>query len=355
LINEGLQQDLTQDNIILEGELVFLQKENNAYKNLTKSIKLEIPIIRNIESIEKLIETNEIDISNKKLILNEIKDQSKGEVISATRFSTFSTCPLKYNLLYNFKLGDLIQQSYRFRNTSQLNIEEDYNRNELSSYLFDDESNLTEYSKFKGQLIHYILRKNLSRENLPVFVEEKLENNFDENILESLKSEILNDLFLFYDSEEFKFLNSFSDYRNEFEAYLKEEDFYLFGILDKLLIDDENLIIVDYKTDNISKNEINAIAQKYLPQLKFYAYIISRLFNKRQQIEGRIIFVKHPEKPFIFNFDEIDDRNIKSSIKLMIHSIRNNNYSVNLNACDDCIFADENSQCIKSRVMQNIN
>lgn len=355
LINEGLKQDLTKDNITLEGELVFLQKVNNSYTNLTKSIKLEIPIVRNIETTGKLFETNEFDISNKKLILSEIKDKSRGEVISATRFSTFSNCPLKYNLLYNYKLGDLIQQSFRFRSTSKFNIEEDYNRNELSSYLFDDETSIAEFSKFKGKLIHYALRKNLSRESLPAFIEEKLKNNFNGEIPGSLKAEIMNDLLLFYDSDEFKFINSFPNYRNEFEAYLKEEDFYLFGILDKLIIEDRKIIIVDYKTDNIKANEFNANAQKYLPQLKFYAYIISRLFKQKQKIEGRIIFIKYPEDPFIFNFDETADQNIKSSIISMIHSIRNNNYSVNLNACKDCIFSDENSQCIQSRVMLKLN
>jgi len=37
----------------------------------------------------------------------------------------------------------------------------------------------------------------------------------------------------------------------------------------------------------------------------------------------------------------------------MVNSIRNNNYSVNLNACKNCVFADENSQCVKARLMQN--
>ena len=355
LINEGLKQDFTQNIITLEGELVFLQKENEVYTNQTKSIKLEIPIVRDIEFTEVLIKTNEFDLNNKKFIVSGIEDHSKGEVISATRFSTFSSCPLKYNLLYNYKLGDLIQQSFRFRKHSKTNIEEDYNRNELSSYLLDDESTLAEFSKLKGQLIHYALRKNLSREELPVFVEEKLKNSFTENIPELLKTEILNDLYLFYDSNEFKFLNSFTNYRNEFEAYLKEEDFYLFGILDKLIIEENKITIVDYKTDNIVKNEINVTAQKYLPQLKFYAYIISRLFNKKQQVEGRIIFIKYPENPFIFNFDGTADQSIKSGIKSMIHSIRNNNYSVNLSACKDCIFADENLQCVKSRIELKIN
>jgi ATP-dependent helicase/nuclease subunit A len=355
LINEGLKKDFTQNIITLEGELVFLQKENEVYTNQTKPIKLEIPILRDIEFTEVLIKANEFDLNKKKVLVSGIEDHSKGEVISATRFSTFSSCPLKYNLLYNYKLGDLIQQSFQFRSASKTYIDDDYNRNELSSYLLDDESTVTEFSKFKGQLIHYALRKNFSREELPVFVEEKLKNIFSENIPDLLKTEILNDLYLFFDSNEFKFLNSFTNYRNEFEAYLKEEDFYLFGILDKLIFEENKITIVDYKTDNIKETELYSSAEKYLPQLKFYAYIISKLFNKKQQVEGRLIFIKYPENPFIFNFDGTADQSIKSGIKLMIESMRNNNYSVNLSACKDCIFADENLQCVKSRIELKIN
>ncbi|RPI73027.1 MAG: hypothetical protein EHM47_06935, partial [Ignavibacteriales bacterium] len=159
----------------------------------------------------------------------------------------------------------------------------------------------------------------------------------------------------FYNSDEFSFISSFANYRDEFEVYLKEEDFYLFGILDKLIIEDKKFIIIDYKTDFINHNKTEASAQRYLPQLKFYAYIISRLFNKKQEIEGRIIFIKNPDKPFIINFDEASDHQIKSTIKSMIYSIRNNNYSVNLSACNNCIFADENKQCVKSRIMRQPN
>jgi hypothetical protein len=241
----------------------------------------------------------------------------------------------------------LIQQSNKYQTKFRQNILEDYNHSELDSYLFDDHSSLAEFSKLKGEVIHYALRKNISRDNLPAFVEERLKNNIDEEIPESLNDSLLTDLRLFYDSDEFKFINSFTSYHNEFEAYLKEGDYYLFGILDKLIIDEKKIIIVDYKTDNIKEDEINSSAEKYLPQLKFYAYIISRLFNKSQEIEGRIIFVKYPEKPYVFNYDDISDKNIKTDIESMILSIRNNNYSVNLNACKECIFSDEKSRCIK--------
>jgi ATP-dependent helicase/nuclease subunit A len=353
LIKEGLNLDFSKDSFEMKGELTFLNKENEKYFNTTKKIQLNIPLTRNINFGDLLDEEEIFDINNRELILKEIQDHSVGEVISATRFSTFSDCPLKYNLLYNFKIGDLFHRSIKITSSSKSDLQEDYNRNELSSYLLDDESKRDNYAKFKGKLIHYILSKNISKENLAQFVKEQIKNKFDETNPGSLENEILNDLLLFYNSKEYKRINSFPDYKNEFEVYIKEDDFYLFGILDKLIITDKKLIIIDYKTDNVGRNEINFRAEKYFPQLKFYFYIISRLFNKKQKIEGRLIFIKYPENPFIFNYDELSQKNIKSSVKAMVSSIRNNNYSVNLNACKECIFSNDNIQCIQKAVKVN--
>jgi ATP-dependent helicase/nuclease subunit A len=347
MVVEGLNQDLSTDMITLQGELTFLKKDKDKFVNVIKPIEIEIPIIRNIELSGNKIETAINEISNKKIILSKINDHSKGEVISATRFSTFSSCPMKYNLLYNYKIGNLIQRAKDFKQTNLQTTLEEYNRNELDSYLLDDQHNFREYSKVKGKIIHNALRKKISKGSISTFVEERLKYTFDVEVPQKLTEDITGDLLAFYDSEEFNFIKSFTKYRNEFEIYLEERDYYLFGILDKLIIDEKKLIIVDYKTDNIKETELNSRAGKYLPQLQFYAYIVSRLFTNRQDIEGRIIFIKYPEKPIVFKYDEDSDSKIKSGINFMIKSIRNSNYSVNLSACDDCIFADDSSKCLK--------
>ncbi len=162
LINEGLNHDLSDDTITLAGELTFLQKTNDKFINDIKPIEIEIPIIRNVDISVKLVEAKKNEISKKALFLSEINDQSEGEVISATRFSTFSSCPRKYNLIYNYKIGDLIQRTKYFQKKNTQITTEEYNRNELESYLLDDKQNINEYSRLKGKIIHYALRKNLS-------------------------------------------------------------------------------------------------------------------------------------------------------------------------------------------------
>ncbi|HEY6437472.1 MAG TPA: 3'-5' exonuclease, partial [Ignavibacteriaceae bacterium] len=345
LINEGLNQYLSEDKFTLEGKLTFLKKKNDKFVNVTNPIELDIPIIRKIDLQESNFKPADNEIIIKELFLSEIIDHSKREVISATRFSAFANCPMKYNLLYNYKVGDLIQRSKEFEKKYWSNSFEDYNGNELGSYLFDDQHNFQEYSKLKGKIIHYALRKNIRKENISSFVDEQLKNSIIDDSVQKMSENIEKDLEEFCESKEFEFINSFQNYRDEFEVYLKEDDYYLFGILDKLIIDEKKIIIVDYKTDNIKEDELNSRAGKYSLQLQFYAYIVSRLFGKSQEIECRIIFIKYPQKSFTFKYDAISDSNVRSVINSMIMSIRNSNYSVNLNVCDDCIFAD-NAQCL---------
>jgi ATP-dependent helicase/nuclease subunit A len=189
------------------------------------------------------------------------------------------------------------------------------------------------------------LSKNLEKSKIEMFVKNQIKNFTNEANTDLITKEIIDEIELFYNSEEYKFISSFNNYKNEFEIYLKEEDFYLFGIIDKLIINDDKLIIVDYKTDNIKRDEINNRAEKYLSQLKFYSYITSRLFNKKKRIEGRIVFVKYPDNPFILTYDDVSDTNIKSDLKQMINSIRNNDYSIKQGSCKDCLFSNNNTTC----------
>ena len=352
LVSEGLNTTFKQNLIELNGQLNFLKRADETYSNISEEILFEIPLSREINIQNFISEEVKEELINKNIILPKIEDHSKGEAISATSFSTFSDCPSKYNLVYNFKVGDIFYKS--LKNNTHQNVEqsEDYNKNELNSQLLDDKSNQSEYSKIKGNLIHYILSKNLGKSDLATFVKNQIKNLANKENIELITKEIIDEVELFYNSNEYNFISLFNDYKNEFEIYLKEGDHYLFGIIDKLLITNDKFIIVDYKTDNIKKNEINDSAEKYLPQLKFYLYITSRLFNKKRQIEGRIIFVKYPDNPFILTYDEVSDKNVKSELKQMINSIRNNDYSVKQDSCKECLFADYSSVC---KSLQNIN
>ena len=163
---------------------------------------------------------------------------------------------------------------------------------------------------------------------------------------DTLNKEIVSYLIAFYQSEEFKFLNSFKHFHNELKVYLNEDDHFLYGIIDKLILDDDRLIIADYKTDDVEENEIQERADNYITQLKFYAYIVRSLFKEVIDIQLRIVFLKHPAKAVIVNLNEKESGQIKQEIKLFLDSVRKNNFKPNFSHCSSCSFSINYTTCI---------
>jgi len=351
LIQQGLNTDLSGNEIIIEDELEYLRQENNKYQNVIEKLKITIPVLRKIEfPADKITKEEETGLKFKNYI-DKISDHSKGEIISATKFSVFLNCPLKYNLTYNFNLADLVSvlQAESKYQTGKKHFE--YNSKEFNSRFVEEMYSGESHANLKGKLIHKILEKETGENDI-----EDLTNSFlnqevflpdlDEKTIRNFMESIKNDVKIFYSSEEYKFISSFRSYKNEFEAYLKEDDYYLYGIIDKLIISDKKIIIVDYKTDFVTENLLNKKAENYLPQMRFYAYIISRLFPDAEEIEIRLVFIRMPEIPFVTNFNAQDKKEIKMQLKGYISSIREENFSVNLHHCNECVFADNNNKCI---------
>lgn len=203
----------------------------------------------------------------------------------------------------------------------------------------------------KGIIIHKILQNEVSEQFLETFIEDSLKSELDafeysDKISSTLKEDILNDIKAFYCSAFYGSLKSFPNYKNEFEIYIKENDYFLYGIIDKLLIENNKFTIVDYKTDDISKEEINERAENYLPQLEFYSYIVSQFFGKKHEIELNLAFIKHPDKIFKRSINSDDFVKISLEIKEMVSVFRNGKFSKNLDHCNKCLYALRQEGCI---------
>jgi hypothetical protein len=149
----------------------------------------------------------------------------------------------------------------------------------------------------------------------------------------------------FYHSSEYNNLSKYSTYKNETEIYLNEKDFYLYGIIDKLITDGDKYIIVDYKTDDIEKELIENRAKYYLNQLNFYVYIVSKLHREFDEIEIRLVFLKFPDNPFVINYNRKNIVELRKDILKIINRILGEEYPKNLSHCYECNFS-INNKCI---------
>lgn len=329
LLIEGLGDFYEKENIFLSDDVEFLSVNNEEYKSYMKNISINVKIEKEIKAIE-LKKENEQIIAYKKYI-RPIVDEPVDEIISATKIAIYQQCPVKYQLTYELGYQPILEL-----------LKNENNIFEFQPY--EEEDYL--YGRIRGKIIHKLLT-NENRTDLTIAITKELErNNFQNNsskIIQSIKSE----LELYYSSSIYKLLSSFKDYKSEYEIYTRRNGYILYGIIDKLIIKDDELLIVDYKTDNIKETQITKRAENYFNQLMFYAVVLSSLYPSYKKFVLQLIFLKYPELKTIKNISIDDIQEHELLIKNAVEKIYKQNFKPNYSHCAQCHFYWEERKCIK--------
>ena len=356
MLQSGLDIDFKKGEFSINSSLKFTTTLKNEYKTEERKVKTSIKIVNKIDNVIST-EPEQKYLQKRGILLDKITDKPEGEFISATKVAVYKQCPLKYQLTYEFgftKIFNKYKNWYRnsiIENKDVVNYEFNNKEELLANNIQLEENNTVGYSDIKGKIIHKILQEELDKSLVDIFVERKLKDEidvfaFDTERVIKLKNEIYLLLDNYYNSETFKEISGLTNYENEFEIYVKENDYFLYGIIDKLIITSEKLYIVDYKTDDLDKDNLVERGNAYLPQLEFYSYIVNQLFIENKQIELKIVFLKYPEINFSKKIVKEDIKRIKLGLREMVNSIRKDSFPKNLKHCAKCLYALNNDQCI---------
>lgn len=337
-ISDGLNIDFEKAGVELNSSLKFMSLENEKYEIYEKELNLNIPIVRNIDEIDgKGIDELKDEVDPKIISIDKKEDSIKNEIVSATKTAMYLQCPLKYKLTYELGYSKIL----KIFNEQMSSF--DYN------YKEDDETN--ELADLRGRVIHSVLEKELDGEELTEIISEYVDRELElrqsdykekDAFINSIKIELTE----YYNSSTYKKIKSYNNFKNEFEIYTKEYDYYLYGIIDKIIIDEKKIVIVDYKTDKITLEQIEERGTGYLPQLKFYAYLAKKMFPEAEEIKCSLVFIKHPENVFEKIVSESELAKYKSEVNNIVNEIRKNNFPPNLSHCAMCHFAVSNGKCV---------
>lgn len=350
LIQKGLNIVLSSDEISIRENLGRLIKKEGKFITERETIHLHIPILKG-ESKKPFDDNPEKIIPDKKFLIKTIADTSANELISASRLSVFLQCPLKYKLKYVYGFKEIYDFYKRNYDKNVKSYRQEFKREEENIITEQLIFERTDIAAVKGKIIHKALQKNIPPNSIDDFVKKELLAEADsiegsEILTGQIGNELKTDIQNFIVSEQYLFLNSFTNFKSEFEIYLKENDYYLFGIIDKIIFTEDKIIIADYKTDSITEEEINTRAKDYINQLRFYSYIVHNYFRDNRKIEMRIVFTKHPGKPVILLNSEETLHGIKKHILSFINAVRNSKFEPEISHCADCNFAINGKQCI---------
>lgn len=91
---------------------------------------------------------------------------------------------------------------------------------------------------------------------------------------------------------EFKF--SILDDGAAFDPELEGEKILLQGVVDCALMDDDGIVVMDFKTDRVTEETVHATAQRYRPQVEAYAEALSRIFEKN--VKAKMLYFFHLDR-----------------------------------------------------------
>lgn len=339
LVIQGLQIDLFSKNFEINSKQQFMKDAKDNFEIYELDFSTNVEITKKISSETSHVFSNPKITPLKDFKVGDIKDHEKNEIISATKVAIFTQCPTKYYLTY--KLGYI----------ELLKITQTYSYNYDFKSGEDEETNI--YADIKGLIIHKLLELETEYNELDETLDQlipKFVNEFQDVNLAQIKTKIKNDLKEFYNSDSYSELKSAAKFYNEFEVYAKEVDYYVYGIIDKLIIEDDILTIVDYKTDRLDKVSVEEKSEHYIPQLKFYSYCVKKKYPSISQINVKLIFIQNPHQPMEFNFDEQSIDGFGNYIKKVVDAIRKRQFTKNLKHCRQCHFYIDNECALQEEL-----
>lgn len=326
------------DNINVNFNQEFMKLKNAEFERFRKELQVKISIIKNVFDATKVeVEEYKINSDNLEIETHEIIDKEENEIISATKIATFTQCPVKYQLTYELGYGKLLNL-----------MQQDDDRFDLN-YSEDSEEKLN--SNVKGLIIHKILEEE-NIEDLQKFIRTAVNAQtglLDTNLISQKEiDKITVSIKRFLQSELWGYIKSFSTYFKECEIYSKHKDYFLYGIIDRLIIDEDKIIIVDYKSDSFLPSEAEEKGTHYLPQLMFYALVVSKQYEKIKNYELRLAFIEQPQIEFKKNIGINDLESFEKEIEKIIGKIRDKNFIPNFEHCSKCHYSPDRKNCVKN-------
>lgn len=344
LIKSGLKIDFANKLYSLNGDLEFLQLSNGKYIKNSRVVKLEIPINYIVDFDEKLKKSVSDKSVELNIDVNVIEPTLEKDIISATKLSVYNQCPTKYLLTYEYGFGSINEL---FKQNHFIIPEPENDHLQAEEIITKDKFTENIRSDVKGALIHQLLEREINLNNVDDEITRILvKSGFIDDALIENKKAIISDFKNFIQSDIYKTIQSYKNYKNEYQIYLKDEDIFLFGIIDKIIFAEDELIIVDYKTDDIPEEEIEIRAENYMIQLKFYLYLAKRLFSKYNSFRLMLIFIKHPQKRVIKKYTMTEFFLVKREISDIIKGIIQKNFHKNIEHCGICVYSDKSKNCI---------
>lgn len=263
-------------------------------------------------------------VQPREIMVETLQGQTWGQFFSATHVKTYLECPTKYYLKYHLGLPE------------QNSVPYDFDENE--------EPNDRLYGERIGILTHAALQK---IHKIPALDDEVKNIIASLSISESLDSAGSQDTIAeqaaiqvnnFLRSSFGREVLTAPETKTEFSLSMMFDNDFLTGTIDRLYKDRQgNWNIVDYKTDQISPEHIQARSELYKPQLAFYAMLV-RKFSGQEEVRASLVFLRYPDSPVHIRFQRLEIDLFSQKVQEIIGKIKSENFGREIQQCTMCTY-----------------
>lgn len=313
------------DEIKLEDEIAFMRLDNDKYITEKNKVEYAIKLIRYIEPTKAFSNNDQSIIESKfRVDTRTVVSTEKNEIISASKVSLFLNCPKKYELTYEFGYGELTKL---FRESIDFEFHYKEEENPIPGNIV-------------GNIVHEILAMDSTMEKIDEDIKLILNHNESDVILnfkqkDKLVIEIKEIITKYYSSNSNERLKEIGNSFNEIEFYKKENDYYLYGIIDKLIVSQNKIRIVDYKSDKVNSSNLTDKKNTYFNQLMFYAYLLTSKYPDYNDYELNLIFLRDDSFSYKWDINRTTILTFGETISQSVYKIRNGIFSEQAEGCKD--------------------
>lgn len=267
-------------------------KEGDVFKEYVdnyKSLGLdECNVKINLYINEDFNDSSKEDVIDENINVEDILSDNNRDISYIEEILNFD---YKYKDLLDLPVNLSVSEILSYGEEEKLNIN-------FKTPMFLDEDNKKIYTPMDiGNLYHLfmqnlVLSENITYEYLTYEINRMVE--FEIMSLEDIEYIDLNKVLRFFNHNiGSRMIKSFKDnvknvYRefeflmnHKIEKISKDHNIRIQGIIDLFFYEDENIILIDYKTDKRILDKNKAVPNKYKEQLSYYKIALEKIFNKK--------------------------------------------------------------------------
>src|SRR5690606_18225939 len=165
LLGLGLNTDFISESITISEELNFLLVKEEKFVSKTKKLNVQIDITKELEDVDVTKDIEHTEILERKTFIQKLDSNEKWEIISASKVSIYSQCPLKYYLTYESgfsKLNSFQHPQINYLSNQKNDFEEGINE-AIEENIIDSQKNYSTFSDnaLYGKIFHNVMEKNI--------------------------------------------------------------------------------------------------------------------------------------------------------------------------------------------------